>query len=82
MNRLARPFRCLLLALAWVLAKGEDLVPIPGTARVDHLEENAAAGDIELTDDQVAELEALVTPQTVHGSRYSAASQAEVDTEI
>src|SRR6202051_3663876 len=46
------------LALAWVLAKGEDLIPIPGTKRRKYLEENAAAADVRLTPGAVAELEA------------------------
>ena len=48
------------LALAWLLAQGEDVVPIPGTKRLRYLEENAAAADITLTADQLAALEAAV----------------------
>src|SRR6202045_3387642 len=48
------------LALAWVLAKGQDLIPIPGTKRVKYLEENAAAVDIRLSLADIAELEAAV----------------------
>ena len=83
LEAVAKAAECTLaqLALAWVLAKGEDLVPIPGTARVDHLEENAAAAMVELTGEQVAELESLVSAKTVHGNRYAPSSQAEVDTE-
>src|SRR5207253_10844895 len=44
------------LALAWVLAQGDDIVPIPGTTHVEHLEENVAALEIELTDDDLREL--------------------------
>jgi aryl-alcohol dehydrogenase-like predicted oxidoreductase len=46
------------LALAWVLAQGEDLVPIPGTKRRRYLEENAAAADVELGDEDLARIEA------------------------
>ena len=83
LEAMAREAGCTMaqLALAWVLARGEDLVPIPGTARVDHLEENAGAADVVLSEDQMAELESLVTPETVHGARYAPSSQAEVDTE-
>ena len=42
------------LALAWLLAQGDDVAPIPGTKRVEYLEENAGAADVELTDDQLA----------------------------
>ena len=50
------------LALAWVLAKGEDLVPIPGTERRKYLEGNAAATEIKLTSVEIAELE-IAVPQ-------------------
>jgi aryl-alcohol dehydrogenase-like predicted oxidoreductase len=56
------------LALAWVLAQGEDVVPIPGTKRVRYLEENVAAAGVELSRDDLAELEAAV-PAAV-GDRY------------
>ena len=46
-------------ALAWVLAQGDDVIPIPGTKRVPYLEENAAAVDVVLTDDDLARLSAL-----------------------
>ncbi len=65
------------LALAWVLAKGEDLVPIPGTKRRRYLEENAAAAEIALGPDEVAELEAAVPQSEVVGDRY--ASMASID---
>jgi aryl-alcohol dehydrogenase-like predicted oxidoreductase len=58
------------LALAWVLAKGEDLVPIPGTKRRKYLEENAAAVDIRLSPAEVAELESAVPEDEVAGDRY------------
>ena len=56
------------LALAWVLAQGEDVVPIPGTKRVRYLEENVAAASVQLSADDLAELEAAV-PAAV-GDRY------------
>jgi aryl-alcohol dehydrogenase-like predicted oxidoreductase len=55
------------VALAWVLAQGDQVVPIPGTKRVERLEENAAAADLELTADDLAALAALPAPQ---GGRY------------
>ena len=58
------------VALAWVLAKGEDLVPIPGTKSPTRLEENAAAADLELSAAEVAELDAAISPDAVRGSRY------------
>ena len=56
------------LALAWVLAQGDDVVPIPGTKRRSYLEENAAAVDIVLSPEQVAELGDLMS--RVAGARY------------
>jgi aryl-alcohol dehydrogenase-like predicted oxidoreductase len=58
------------LALAWVLAKGDDIVPIPGTKSPQRLEENAAAVDVTLSADEVRELDEAVSPAAVHGSRY------------
>jgi len=67
------------LALAWVLAKGRDLTPIPGTKRRKYLEENAAAMEIRLTAGEVAELEAAVPPNEIAGDRYAAASMKSID---
>jgi aryl-alcohol dehydrogenase-like predicted oxidoreductase len=67
------------LALAWVLAMGEDLVPIPGTKRRKYLEENAGAADIQLTPDDVAELEAAVPAHEIVGDRYAPANMKAID---
>ena len=69
------------LALAWVLTRGEHVVAIPGTTCKAHLEENLGAAAIELQPDLIAQLDALINRQTVVGERYSAATQAEIDTE-
>ena len=58
------------LALAWVLAQGEDVAPIPGTKRVGYLEENVGATGVELTTEDLAELEAAVPRGAVVGDRY------------
>jgi aryl-alcohol dehydrogenase-like predicted oxidoreductase len=58
------------LALAWVLAQGEDVVPIPGTKRVAYLEENVGAADVQLTADDLAALDAAVPRDAVVGDRY------------
>ncbi len=58
------------LALAWLLARGEHIVPIPGTKRVRYLEENSAAADVELAPSDVARLEELFAPEKVQGERY------------
>ncbi|MGP8244317.1 MAG: aldo/keto reductase [Bryobacteraceae bacterium] len=67
------------LALAWVLAKGDDVAPIPGTKRRTYLEENAAAADIRLTPEEVAELEAAVPQDEVVGDRYVPAAMKAID---
>jgi aryl-alcohol dehydrogenase-like predicted oxidoreductase len=65
------------LAIAWVLAQGDDLVPIPGTKRRSYLEENAGAVDVELSDEQLARIDAEL-PQ-VSGERYDEAGMASVN---
>lgn len=55
------------VALAWLLAKGDDIAPIPGTTKVENLEQNVAAADLHLSDEQVARLDAVAAPQ---GDRY------------
>jgi aryl-alcohol dehydrogenase-like predicted oxidoreductase len=59
------------LALAWVLAQGDDVVPIPGTKRRSYLEENIAASDIELTADDLARLEEAFPQGVASGDRYA-----------
>jgi aryl-alcohol dehydrogenase-like predicted oxidoreductase len=63
------------LALAWLLAKGPDIVPIPGTKARQRLEENAAAAAIHLSAADLARLEAAVPPDAVAGGRYPSAMQ-------
>jgi len=58
------------LALAWVLAQGEDVVPIPGTKRRGYLEENAAAVDVELTEDDLVRIEQAFPQGAAAGDRY------------
>ena len=67
------------VALAWVLAQGDDIVPIPGTKRRKYLEENVAAAAIALSPSVVAALGAALAPDKVQGERYSAARMAMVD---
>jgi aryl-alcohol dehydrogenase-like predicted oxidoreductase len=67
------------LALAWVLAQGEDIVPIPGTKRRSYLEENAAASDIELTTEDLAGLNELAPKGIAAGMRYPEAMMRFVD---
>lgn len=67
------------LALAWLLAKGEDIVPIPGTKRVKYVEENVGAADIRLSQSEVDELESTFTPDAAAGARYSQAMSTLID---
>ena len=70
------------LALAWLLHKAPHIIPIPGTTSVPHLLDNLGASDIRLSDSLITQLDALINEKTVHGNRYSAQSNAEVDTEF
>ncbi|WP_134669588.1 MULTISPECIES: aldo/keto reductase [unclassified Amycolatopsis] len=67
------------LALAWVQARGEDVVPIPGTRRKQYLEENLAALTVDLTTDDLAAIEAVAAPENFAGERYDAAHLAFVN---
>jgi len=67
------------LALAWLLSRGEDIVPIPGTRRIDHLEANAAAADIVLSAAELAALEAAVPAGAAQGTRYPAGAMARLN---
>jgi len=80
-RRLAARKRCTAaqLALAWVLAQGEDIVPIPGSKRRQRLEENAAASDIQLTADELSEIDALLPRGIAAGTRYPEAGMRAVN---
>jgi aryl-alcohol dehydrogenase-like predicted oxidoreductase len=67
------------LALAWVLAQGGDVVPIPGTKRVKYLEENAAAGDVQLSADEMRRLDKTFPVGAAAGTRYPEASMKAVN---
>jgi aryl-alcohol dehydrogenase-like predicted oxidoreductase len=67
------------LALAWVLAQGEDIVPIPGTRRREHLEENVAAVDLELSADELRQLDDAMRPGAAAGMRYPEEMMATVN---
>jgi len=67
------------VALAWLLHKGLDIVPIPGTKRRKYLEENVGAAQVRLTRDDMAALDAALAPGRVAGPRYSEKQQAMVD---
>jgi len=67
------------IALAWLLSKGDDIVPIPGTKRRRYLEENVAAARIELNADERRELDGALPPGTVAGPRYNERQMRFVD---
>ena len=67
------------IALAWLLHKGDDIVPIPGTKRRKYLEENVRAADVSLTSEEMGALDAALPPGKVSGPRYAPAQLAQVD---
>jgi aryl-alcohol dehydrogenase-like predicted oxidoreductase len=67
------------LALAWVLAQGDDVVPIPGTKRRSYLDENIAALELRFAEGELAWLDSLLPPGAAAGARYHAAGMASVD---
>jgi aryl-alcohol dehydrogenase-like predicted oxidoreductase len=67
------------LAIAWVLAQGEDIIPIPGTKKRKYLEENAAAVDVSLTSTDLQALDLLIRKYPHTGKRYSERSLQMVD---
>lgn len=69
------------LALAWLLHRGPDIIPIPGTTKLEHLRDDLGAADVVLDDATMRRLDTLINEQTVAGERYNAQSQSEVDTE-
>jgi len=69
------------LALAWLLAQGEYIIPIPGTTSIAHLEEDVAAAEVVLSPATLQRADALINQRTVTGPRYNAATQTEIDTE-
>ena len=67
----ARQITAAQLALAWLLARGDDIVPIPGTASVAHLEQNVAAESVRLTAEELASIDAAFPPGVAAGQRYA-----------
>lgn len=67
------------IALAWLLHKGPDIVPIPGTRRRTYLEENIGAASVSLTSEEMAALDAALAPARVSGPRYGVTQMSQVD---
>ncbi|MEQ1929219.1 MAG: aldo/keto reductase [Parvularculaceae bacterium] len=81
LEKIAREKRASLaqIALAWVLAKGDDIIPIPGTKKLSRLEENIGAAKIVLSSAEIAAIERAVPPESVAGERYAPASAASLN---
>ncbi|MEA2339356.1 MAG: hypothetical protein QOE82_3363, partial [Thermoanaerobaculia bacterium] len=67
------------IALAWLLHKGDDIVPIPGTKRRKYLEENVAAVSITLSAEEIATLDDALRPEAIAGPRYNERAMGWVD---
>jgi aryl-alcohol dehydrogenase-like predicted oxidoreductase len=82
-KEVAQDLRCTpaQLALAWLLAKSEAILPIPGTTSVAHLKDNLGAANVEISAEAMRRLDDILNPSTVLGERYNAATSREVDTE-
>ena len=81
MERLAAEKGCTAaqLALAWVLARGTDIVPIPGTKRRKYLEQNIAATELSLSDEELQRLDDILPPGAAAGDRYHAVGMATIN---
>jgi aryl-alcohol dehydrogenase-like predicted oxidoreductase len=67
------------IGLAWLLHKGGDIVPIPGTKQRKHLEDNSGAVDVPLSPEEMAELDAALSPEKISGPRYTPERMAQID---
>ena len=67
------------VALAWLLHKGDDIVPIPGTKQRGHLEDNAGAVNLSLTAEEMAQLDDALAPEKISGPRYTPQRMAQID---
>ncbi len=82
-REIAQTARCTLpqLAIAWVLSKGPEVVAIPGTKDIVHLEDNFGAMQVKLSPEAIQTLDAQFAPEAISGARYSTSGQASVTTE-
>lgn len=80
---LAEESRCSMaqLALAWLLAKDDHIIPIPGTKNIEHMKENTGAGEVVISNDVQKCLDQLINQKTIHGARYDDGAQSKIDTE-
>jgi aryl-alcohol dehydrogenase-like predicted oxidoreductase len=82
--QIAREVGCTMsqLALAWVLARDSNIIPVFGTSKPEHVVENAASASLQLDRSVMKHLDDLINQRTVTGNRYSDATQDEIDTEV
>ena len=69
------------IAIAWLLAQGEHVLPIPGTVKIDHLKDDLGAASVMLSAEILSKLDNLFQPDKIYGFRYPALGMSEVDTE-
>ena len=69
------------LSLAWLLAQGEDIIPISGISNLHHLKENAAVGDLKLSNETIIKLDSMINEDLVVGERYNDFLMSTVDSE-
>ena len=69
------------IAIAWLLAQDENVLPIPGTVKIDHLEDDLGAASVTLSAEILSKLDELFQPEKIHGFRYPSLGMSEVDTE-
>ena len=67
------------IALAWVLSKGDDIIPIPGTKKLSRLDDNIGALNVNLSADDISAIERAVPPEAVAGDRYPATSASSLN---
>ncbi len=67
------------VALSWLLAKKPWIVPIPGTTKLAHLNENLATADLSFATEELRDLESVISKITIHGDRYTAEEQKRVE---
>jgi aryl-alcohol dehydrogenase-like predicted oxidoreductase len=70
------------LALAWLLAKSPDIIPLPGTTKLDHLHENSSSVGVTVNPAALVDAERIINRYTIFGARYNEATQQEIDTEM
>ena len=83
LEKVADEYDCSLaqISIAWLLAKSENIISIPGTTRLEHLKENFASAKVKIRQGTMDKLDALINQNTVCGARYNGVTQAEIDTE-